>query len=215
MPKGLIIYGDQAVGKSTLELNLRRFYFGNPLTQEPFQYDGKRCFLGKTAKRHDRIMSTGGAESLLEIPELPPAEWFIASIPIRGRDGTQLSLDFMSQLEECYAICLYTDKRGEYRRKRVRFFSGRESTAKDTPAKVKFPPFLQREQCYPYRTEQALEASRFAIELLGSDRMNLNVLRELDYIMSIEEIGTEPAFVVEGICFNCGGPFNEGCCLAG
>ena len=167
--KGLVIYGDPYTGKSTLDLNLRLYYFDQFLTQDPIQFDGVRCFLGKTAKRGNQLMSCGGAESLKESPELPLGiDWLIAAIPTKGMFGVKIATDLMRMREvEAHAICLYTDRQADYRNKRVSTFSQRFSYVTGSTSKVRYPVYIPTDRCYVFRTEELLEALNFAIDLMG------------------------------------------------
>lgn len=167
--KGLIIYGEPSVGKSTLDMNLRQYYFGNALTEEQFQFDGTRCFLGKTAKRNGILMATGGAEALTSLEGIPEADWYVAAIPVSGRYGTKLAKEFMlSHLDTVYAVCLHTKNRAEYRNNRTRFFSGKDSIMDDTrPANVRIPKGVPAENCWKFSTEDMLKAFQDSVGLLG------------------------------------------------
>lgn len=167
-PRGLVIYGDVAVGKSTLDLNLRKYYFGEALTQDDFQTDSVRCFLGKTAKRGHALMSTGGAEALIHPPDtLPLASWYVAALPPRGRAGVTYTLRILKSLGEVYAVCLYTDRRREYLERRVQFFSGRESKSKLRGARQIYPDFVPMGRCASFRTECMHSAFTWCVDLLG------------------------------------------------
>lgn len=166
MEKGLIFFGSPAVGKSTLELNLRAYYFGNPLTQNGYQSDGVRCFIGKTAKSHNRLMSTGGAEAY-DGSVLPDADWYVASVPTNGRAGLEAAIEFLEDLDEIYAICLFSDERATYHENRTMFFSNRKPIKRRGPSKLKFPSFVPENRCYPCRTEDLQFAFEWSLDLLG------------------------------------------------
>lgn len=186
--KGLVLYGYPAVGKSTLEMNLRKYYFGTALTQDSFQTDGVRCFLGKTAKKDNRIMSTGGAESLTTLDGIPDVPMYVAAIPVTGRHGIPLAIKFMQGLDEVRAICLYTQNQREYRNKRTVYFSGRESRAKHRGGRLVHPPFVDRAQCSDYPTELLLQAMCESIQYLGEIPKDLP-----ERIVLLEEFDAVPA----------------------
>jgi len=194
--KGLVIYGAPSTGKSTLELNLRRHYFTTPLTDEPFQFDGTRCFLGKTAKKTGDIMATGGAEALLELPQLPEAEWFVAALPSSGRPGTKVVTEFLQTLPWLCGICLYSEDRGPYHKKRTNFFSGRDPKHVYKASRPVDPPFVPRENCLTFTTEDLSDALLVGKVLLdGLGMLDSSVQVEVSPFMTLEEMGTDPAFI--------------------
>ena len=160
--RGLLIYGSGAVGKSTLELNLRSAVFGNPLTEDDFQCDGRLCFMGKTAKKGGFLMSTGGAEALTPdaMQELPEADWYIAALPVSGRPGTTVAAEFFENLEDVTAVILYSNYRDDYRHRRALFFSGKAapSIGPSIRSRPAYPPFLPKDKCLTFKTEDMVEA---------------------------------------------------------
>lgn len=166
MLSGLIIYGDPATGKSTLELNLREYYLGQALSKDDYASNGTICFLGKTANRDGRVMSTGGAEAMLKLPPLPVVPWYIASLPTRGRPGVKVTWEFLYTLDELFAVCLSAKSRQQYVNRRTRFFSGRDSVRKVGAARVKYPPGVPREHCFEFETEYLEESFKFIVDEL-------------------------------------------------
>lgn len=194
MRQGLIIYGDPATGKSTLDMNLRACYFSSALTKHHFQFDGKRCFLGKTAKHNGRLMATGGAEALTTLEGIPECELYIAAIPSHGREGTKLAWEFLKSLDKLTAICLWTMNSGKYRQNRVRYFSGRDTKMRFTRSPLRIPPQVRDHDCHAFTTENLYEAFEFALEILGAPRYStsangrysLRMLEEFDHDVSYE-----------------------------
>lgn len=189
LSKALIIYGEPAVGKSTLDLNLRRFY-GFNLTENHWQSDGRRCFLGKTAKRGGRLMSTGGAEAMITLPpDIPDTEWYIAALPVSGRGGVEVTTEFLlRRVNLFYAICLHSENSTLYRGKRVEYFSGRpvKMIGKERPSKPRLPSYVPRDRCKFFTTEDMLSAMRYGIDLLGPNAqgdlkpVDFSLLEEFD-----------------------------------
>ncbi len=179
---GLLVYGPPAVGKSTLTLNLRRYYFGNPLTHDQLQYNDHVCFLGKTVKSNGLIMSTGGAESLRSVPWIPDVNWVIADVPTQGKDGADIAIQVMRDLDNVLVVCLHTASRDGYHAKRTQYFSGREPKRLLGEGKI-FLPLIHNAVVVSFETERLPEAVDFCIGMIGNHNW-----QSLDF-MTLEEIG--------------------------
>jgi len=170
-PKGILIYGRIATGKTTLELNLRRAVCGEYSVTQDYQLCNGVCFIGPTAKRGKRrILSTCGAEILRHLDDIPKAQIYIAS---NAPNFDSKTIRFFRELcvdpESVLVVSLFSRNRARYFENRKKlFFKRRLKNVRHKIGSAE-PAYLSFGKSISFTTERLEQAYLFILNLLGCE----------------------------------------------
>lgn len=190
--KFLLLYGDRAVGKSTLELNLRRCVGARWATLDMLELsESKRiAFLGPTALRRKdglHLRANGGAENLEDIPVLhKDVRWVVASLPTSASDGKAFAIrNKLISRFETHVISLYSPNNQRFIEQRMNHFSKRPTLTVGKPANPKKPPTLSWDVCTKFETEALPLALEFCLTMLQHRMPSDYVFHSLEALDSL------------------------------